>query len=198
MNSEHGSSYKSDDALLSEFGSLWAEVDALWERHQAAPAFHGYVSADFQAVYESLAQLQGRVLTVLEWGSGLGVMTIMASRMGFEAYGIEAEAGLVEFSEHLALDYGPQAKFAQGSFIPDQFQWNPADGDNVIRTLVDAASAYEDLKMEIRDFDLVYSYPWPKERILYHQILREFARPDAFFLCFDARAGVELVQIQDL
>ena len=198
MNPEHDSLRNLDDALLSEFGSLWAEVDALWERHQEAPAFHGYVSADFQAVYESLAQLQGRALTVLEWGSGLGAMTIMASRMGFEAYGIEAEASLVEFSEHLALDYGPKAKFAQGSFIPDQFQWNPADGDNVIRTLVDAASAYNGLKMEIRDFDLVYSYPWPNERILYHQILREFARPDAFFLCFDARAGVELVRIQDL
>ena len=154
--------------------------------------------ADFRAVYESLAQLQGRVLTVLEWGSGLGVMTIMASRMGFEAYGIEAEASLVEFSEDLALDYGPKAKFAQGSFIPDQFQWNPTDGDTAMRTLVGAVSAYDDLRMEIRDFDLVYSYPWPNERILFHHILREFARPDALFLCFDARAGIELVRIQDL
>jgi hypothetical protein len=198
LNPEHDSSCRPAKTLLAEFGSLWAEVDALWERHQEEPAFHGYVSADYQAVYDSLAQLKGRALTVLEWGSGLGVVTIMASRMGFEAYGIEAEASLVEFSEELALGYGPTAKFAQGSFIPDQFQWNPADADNVIRTVVDTASAYNDLEMEIRDFDLIYSYPWPDERVLYHQILREFACPAAWFLCFDVRAGIQLVQVKDL
>ncbi len=156
------------------------------------------MSADYQAVYDSLVQLQGRALTVLEWGSGLGVVTIMASRMGFEAYGIEAEASLVEFSEDLALGFGPNAKFAQGSFIPDQFQWHPADGADVIRTVVDAASAYGAMDMEIRDFDLIYCYPWPDERVLYHHILREFARPEALFLCFDVRAGIRLAQIQDL
>jgi len=198
LNPEHDSTCKPGKTLLAEFGSLWAEVEALWERHQEEPAFHGYVSADYQAVYDSLAQLKGRALTVLEWGSGLGVVTIMASRMGFEAYGIEAEASLVEFSEELALGYGPKAKFAQGSFIPDQFQWNPTDGDNMIRTVVDAASAYNDLEMEIRDFDLIYSYPWPNERVLYHHILREFACPEALFLCFDLRAGIQLVQVKDL
>lgn len=198
LNSEHDSSCKPDKTLLAEFGSLWADVDALWERHQEEPAFHGYVSADYQAVYDSLTQLQGRALTVLEWGSGLGVVTIMASRMGFEAYGIEAEAGLVEFSEDLAMGYGPTAKFIQGSFIPDQFLWNPANGANVIRTAIDAASAYANLQMGIQDFDLIYSFPWPRERILHHRILRQFARPEAWFLCFDVRQGIHLSQIRDL
>ncbi len=61
-------------------------------------AFEGYVSADYLSVFHSLAQLRNRVSTVLEWGSGLGVVSIMASRMGFEAFGIEAEAVLVEYA----------------------------------------------------------------------------------------------------
>ena len=121
LNAALDSSSDSDKTLLTEFGRLWAEAEDLWDRHQDASPFHAYVSADFMAVYESLVQLQGRVLTVLEWGSGLGIVTIMASRMGFEAYGIEAEPGLIEHSENLAQAYGPKARFAQGSFVPDGF-----------------------------------------------------------------------------
>ena len=197
LKAEPDSSFVPDKTLFAEFGCLLAEADDLWERHQDTPAFHGYVSADYQAVYESLAQLQGRVLTVLEWGSGLGVVTIMASRMGFEAYGIEAEPVLVEYSENLAHAYGPKARFAQGSFIPDEFEWNPANGDDVIRTVIDAPSAYDELEMELRDFDLVYAYPWPDEHILYHNIIREFGRSDALLLSYDAREGIDLVRFQD-
>ena len=193
LNTEPDSSQDQDDTLLAEFDGLWAEADEIWLRHQDMPAFHGYVSADYQAVYQSLARLRGRVLTVLEWGSGLGVVTIMASRMGFQAYGIEAEADLIEHSENLAQTYGPQARFAQGSFVPDDFEWNPADGDDVYRTVIDTAAAYDELDMELRDFDLIYAYPWPDERSLYHNILRKYGQPGALLLIYDAREGIELV-----
>ncbi len=194
LNAELDSSCDPDSELLAEFRSLWAEADGLWERHHDTPAFHGYVSADYLSVYESLARLRGSVLSVLEWGSGLGIVTIMASRMGFEAYGIEAEPGLLKHSEYLAQAYGPNARFAQGSFIPDDFEWNPTDGDVVYRTDIDAASAYEELDMELHDFDLVYAYPWPEEHTLYHNVMREFARRDAMLLTYDAREGTELVR----
>ncbi len=196
-NAQLDSSCDPEKSLLAEFARLWAEADRLWERHQNAPAFQGYVSADYLTIYESLAQLRGRVLTVLEWGSGLGIVTIMASRMGFEAYGIEAEPDLVEYSENFAKVYGPRANFALGSFIPDDFEWNPADGDDVYRTVIDTPAAYDELDMEIRDFDLIYAYPWPDERSLYHSIVREFGRGDTLLLMYDAREGIELVRFHD-
>ena len=195
---ELGPSCDPDETLLAEFRRLWAEADELWERQQASAPFHGYVSADYLAVYQSLARLRERAFTVLEWGSGLGIVTIMASRMGYDAYGIEAEPRLVEYSESFAQTYGPEAQFAQGSFVPDDFRWSPPDGgDEVGRTMIDIASAYDELDMELRDFDLIYAYPWPDEHLLYHNIIREFGRRDALLLSYDAREGIDLVCFHD-
>ncbi len=185
---------KEDQSLLLAFADLWADAEAVWERHENAPAFHGYVSADYRAVFDALVGLRGRATTILEWGSGLGVVTIMASRMGFDAYGIEAEMDLVDYSRDFAMQYAPQAKFAMGSFIPDAFDWNPANGDEVVRTVVDAPSGYDELDMQLRDFDLLYAYPWPDEHVLYHNIIRQFGRSDAILLSYDAREGIDVVR----
>lgn len=197
LNAGVDSSCDPDRTLLAEFGSLWAEADNLWEQHQDTPAFHGYVSADYLTVYESLARLRGSVLTVLEWGSGLGIVTIMASRMGFEACGIEVEPGLVEYSRSLAQKYGPRARFALGSFIPDDFEWRPGEGDDMHRTIIDTAAVYDELEMELRDFDLIYAYPWPNEHTLFHNIMRDFGRRDARLLSYDAREGIALNRFHD-
>ncbi len=185
----------SSQTLLVDFGRLWAEADNLWDRNQATAPFRGYVSADYLAVYQGLNRLRKRVRTVLEWGSGLGVVTIMASRMGFEAYGIEAEQVLVDHSEILAQAYGPQACFTQGSFIPDEFQWNPAAGDEVDGTIINAPSAYQDLGMNLREFDLVYAFPWPDEHTLFHNIMRQFGGKDSLLLTYDAREGLRLYSL---
>lgn len=190
---EIDSTLDSDEELLSEFGDLWDEAEELWDLDQDALAFERYVSADFLDVARSLVKLRGQALVFLEWGSGLGVTTIMASRLGFEAYGIEADGTLVEHSERLAEAYGPNARFAQGSFIPDEFEWRPSDDDEVNRTVIDIPAGYAELDMELRDFDLIYAYPWPNEHTLYHSIIRQFARPDVLFLSYDAREGTEVV-----
>lgn len=118
----------------------------------------------------------------------------MASRMGFEAYGIEIEPRLVMRAEDLAKEYGPQAQFAQGSFIPDDFVWDPRDGGDVVRTVIDAASAYSEFDMELRDFDLVYAYPWPDEHSFFHNIMEQFGRRDSLLLTHDAREGMKLLR----
>ena len=184
-----------DREILAEFKCFWTEVDSLWQQHQAAPAFEGYVSADYLSVFYSLAQLRNRVSTVLEWGSGLGVVSIMASRMGFEAFGIEAEAGLVEYALGFAEKYGPETQFAHGSFIPDEFVWNPNSGEQLNRTVIDLPAAYDQFELELQDFDLIYAYPWPEEHQFYHSILRQFGRPGALLLTYDGREGLELCQV---
>jgi len=118
----------------------------------------------------------------------------MASRMGFEAYGIEAEPKLVEFSEEFADKYGPDACFAQGSFIPEEFDGDPAAGEHIDRTMLDFTSGYEELDMELRDFDLIYAYPWPEEHAFFRGIVREFGHANAMLAIYDAREGLELTR----
>lgn len=181
-----------EENLLAEFRELWHKVQEIWDSQSDEPAFRSYVSADYEPIFHSLRKLQGKACTFLEWGSGLGVVAIMASRMGFDSYGIEAEAELVEYAEEFADMYGPETRFAVGSFIPDEFEWEPDSGDEFQRSFVDIRSAYDELDMELRDFDLVYAYPWPDEHSLFHSIMREFGCQNALLLSYDVRDGMDV------
>lgn len=183
---------RGDEALRQEFQQLWSAADRIWQQHLEHPAFSGYVSADYPSVFQALTQLQGRIHSVLEWGSGLGVVAIMASRMGFEAYGIEAEAALLDHAEGLAADFRATAKFVHGSFIPDDYQWDPSHDDGYHGTEIDVRSAYDEMGIEIRDFDLIYAYPWPGEHDMYHDIMWRYAGPNQLFLSYDAFEGLQL------
>ena len=179
-------------SLRNELQPLWDEVDDLWERSQTADGFHAYVSADYDAVLKSLVQLRGQAKTFLEWGSGLGVATIMASRLGFEAYGIENEPELVDYARAFGERYAPAARFVCGNFFPSEFEWNPAKGEAEVRTALHGAAAYERMGRKLSNFDLVYAYPWPEEHQLYQNVMRECGAPNCAFLTYDVRRGMEL------
>ncbi len=184
-----------DSELLSSFKLLWAEADAIWEANGNAPAYALYVSADYMAIFEKLCELRGRVETILEWGSGLGVVTIMANRLGFDAYGIEAEADLVKLAEGLATKYSATPRFAIGSFIPAEFEEDFGAGEEFGRTLTNLVPAYEELDMELRDFDLVYAFPWPDEHGIYRSIMKRHANRNALYMRYDAREGLSLTRV---
>ena len=186
---------ESAQELLAEFKQLWSEAEKLWDERQNQPAWHSYVSADFEAVFNTLYEMRGMYSTFLEWGSGLGVVTIMASRLGFEAYGIEAEARLVEHSQDFAEFHAPEATFAEGSFIPTDYDWDPESGGDVYRSSIGSADAYDQLGMEIQDFDLIYCYPWPDEHPLLHAIIRQFGRPDTTLITYDACEGMAVTRV---
>ena len=179
-------------ALLSDLKPLWKEADKLWDAQQNEPSFEAYVSADYEEVFHSLVKLKKTCHRFLEFGSGLGMATIMASRIGFEAYGIEMKSELVDYSRQYAEKYAPSALFATGSFVPSQFEHDPSRGEESYCTAIDEFSAYEELEMDLDDFDLVYAYPWPTEHELYRNIVKQFASPHCQLLIYDAREGVLL------
>jgi hypothetical protein len=116
----------------------------------------------------------------------------MASNLGFEAYGIEVETRLVDLARGLAEKYGPDAQFANASFIPDDYRWRPRyDGEN-LHMICDGESGYDELDMELRDFDVVYAYPWPDEHDLYRDIMRQCGRRNSLLLTYDAHEGMSL------
>lgn len=179
-------------ALPPECRELFQEADTVWERYSHHRDFVRYVAADYDAVFRSLAALRGRVSTVLEWGSGLGVVTIMARLLGFEAYGIEYAPSLVKCSREFAQRFAPDAVFVEGSFIPSDYVFDPAFGDSLFQSEVDVESGYEELEMELSDFDLVYAFPWPDEINFLNHVMAQCSGTQTLFLTYDATEGMIL------
>lgn len=175
-----------------DFSKLWNEAALIWDQLERARGFEAYVPADYPMVLQSLQELQGKALTFLEWGSGLGVVTIMASALGFEAYGIEVAPELVVHAERLAVRYGPSSVFATGSFVPNDYVWDPEMGEDGLRTDFDASDGYEELGMDLQDFDVVYAYPWPDEHHVFRDIMKLHGADRALLLTFDVREGTAL------
>lgn len=175
-----------------ELQQLWSAAADIWDARQSEEAFDGYVSADFAAIHRKLAALRDRAHTFLEWGSGLGVVAIMASRLGYDSYGIEVKPELVDAARELAERFHANPVFATGSFIPEQFAGNVRQGDEFHRTETQDPSAYDQLDMELRDFDLVYAYPWPEEHTIFRSIVRRCASPHTLYLRYDVREGLSL------
>lgn len=127
-----------------------------------------------------------------EWGSGFGVITMLASMLGFEAYGIEVQSELVLAAEELANDFSCDVRFAHGSFVSSQDSdltasaehswWHDDDG-----------TSYEDLDLEPQDFDVFFAYPWPGEEPLFEALFLRYASDGAILLTYHDTSGV-LVQ----
>jgi len=180
------------DRFPPEMQALWCEAGSIWERAQDTHPFRNFVAADYREIYRALYRLRPHATTMLEWGSGLGVVTIMASYLGFRAYGVEIEPALVEWSRRLSQTYAPNARFEAGSFIPEHYARNPAHGKEGFRTVLDAPSAYRQLDMALADFELVYAYPWPNEGAVYLDVMRKCGGVNALYMSHDLQNGIQI------
>ena len=181
--------------ILPGLEDLWIEASEIWDQFHEQGDFFNFVASDYEAVYHALVGLQGQAGAVLEWGSGLGVIAIMAARLGFDAYGIEIEPKLVDLSCGLAEKYGAQVTFALGSYVPGDYTIDPELVDEDFRTSFDDEPAYPELDMELRDFDVVFVYPWPNERALHEDIMRQCGGPRSLFMTYDVREGLAIERL---
>ena len=78
-------------------------IEQFSERRDA-PLIHGFVASDFRAADGHLGWIVEQHLATggafCEWGSGFGVVAMLASLRQFDACGIEVEADLVEQARH--------------------------------------------------------------------------------------------------
>jgi hypothetical protein len=182
--------------LLPGLQELFAEAKQIWDDNENDFHFRDFIAADYEKLYQALALLKDQADTFLEWGSGLGVITSIAGSLSYEAYGIEIDPKLVRRSQDLADKYNTSAEFAYGSFIPDQYEWSAEFEDEFFRTVLNDRDAYGDLDMDLEDFDLVYGYPWPGERLFFLDIMKRFGRVGAMFMTYDVREGIIVERIE--
>ncbi len=54
------------------------------------------------------------------------------------------------------------------------------------------ANGFEELGMELDDFDLIFAYPWPGDEEWLQELIRRHARPGAVLLTYDVTEGFQV------
>jgi hypothetical protein len=175
------------DHLLRRGAELWRDFLA-----GQGSLFHGFIPADHRGAYEVLARERAGAHSFLELGSGLGVITVLADQLGFDAYGIEIEPELVDISRGLNDEVGARATFALGSFVPEDFRDEVSLLDAEFHTPTEGADGYDELGMDLASFDLVYAYPWPGQEEWMEELVRRGAGPHTRFMTYSVSEGFEV------
>ncbi|MBR9990919.1 MAG: hypothetical protein KFH98_14250 [Gemmatimonadetes bacterium] len=184
--------------LVARLDALHDEGQAIFERFERdvrSAEFHPFKPADYGAMVDMLLPFVGECRTFLEWGSATGVIAITADLLGFEAYGIEIDASLVDMAEDLARRHGSGARFAAGSLLPDGYEWRSPSGDPRLGTIETGESGYAKLGMSLDEFDLVYGYPWTGEAGMMLDIMERCGGDGARLLINRGREGIQLHRI---
>jgi hypothetical protein len=165
------------------------------ESRASIPAF---VPSDFEMVYRALVAIQSDHLApgrrLLEWGSGLGVVTCMAVWVGFDAVGIEIESRLVNLAEELAKNHQVTAQFTCGSFVPYGAQLRANYAGDILWLSSEGPDGYRDLDLEPDDFDVIFAYPWPGEEQVIFDLFSDFAAVGALLLTYHGQEGLKLMR----
>ena len=172
------------------------EADRRVEAELAEARSPAFVPSNYERVYPVLRVLAESALlrghTFCEWGSGLGVATDVAALVGYDAYGIEAEYGLVEEARKLADDFDLSAEFVCGSFVPTGGEDRVYQGGQYSWFTTESDSAYADLGLDPDDFDLVYAYPWPDEEEVVADLFEQYGGDGAVLLTCKGGEGFRL------
>src|SRR5262245_26403950 len=132
-----------DPELRARLASLHEEGQEMWnrfDREVRQREWHPFLPADFATVTRTLLSVRGPGLRFLECGSAMGIITITADLLGFEAYGIEIDPDLVTSARIVASRFNSNARFATGSYLPAGYQWKSPEGDRRLGTIGDRKS----------------------------------------------------------
>jgi hypothetical protein len=162
--------------------------------------YRGFVPSDFVTLYRALHDITHRGLMsgngFCEWGSGLGVVASLAAMLGLDAVGIEIDRDLVDAANELASDFDIPVEFVNGSFIPPGadriIDEAYSDCDGALSLEAHSDNAYDELGLEVRDFDLVFAYPWPNDEELTTSLFERFAADGALLLTYNDTDAVRL------
>ncbi|MBT3345442.1 MAG: class I SAM-dependent methyltransferase [Gemmatimonadetes bacterium] len=166
------------------------EMAARFDEEVRSQQWHPFLPANYQVVLQALIQYRASDTRFLEWGSATGVITIMADLLGYEAFGIELDADLVETARELATRNDSKARFAAGSFLPTAYRWEPESGDGRMGTIGEGTAGYDELGHQLPEFDVVFAFPWDGEVDMMVDLMRTHGGKDATLLVNMANQGV--------
>lgn len=185
--------------LPARIRELIRESDLRTRDFLARTTVPGFVLSDFERVGRALQAVEEHNLapgdSCCEWGSGFGVVALMAACLDFRACGIEINGDLVDEATALAADLGLDVEFACGTYVPhggedltdaveEEFDWLRSGGP----------CGYDALGLDPADFDLIFAYPWPGEEHVIDDLFERYAAVSALLLTY--HGGLEDVRLR--
>ncbi len=157
-----------------------------------------FVRCDFQLLDQSLSWIQQNHLLTgnrfCELGSGFGVAALLASLRGMESVGIEIESYLVEQASDLADAVDLPAEFYCGSFIPRGISDIVDLGSDVEHVETHEDDVYEEIGLDMDDFDLFFAFPWPGEEHFFEAVFQAGAADNSLLITYRGRDGMHLIR----
>jgi hypothetical protein len=182
--------------LPARVAAVLADGRALLAAHFARPDLppgHGAIPSDHERVVRGLRSLRASepdLRRFLEWGSGLGIVAVAASLLGYDAHGIEWDDAMVAAAEQLAAQHRVRVPFVAGSFVPPGSDALLDRAELTTRTVLQSDDAYDRLERDLDEFDVVFAYPWPEEEALYRRLFARGAADGAVLVLYGQLDGV--------
>lgn len=179
------------------------DIEAFQDRWDV-PSIEQYVAADFAHVGQVIEhvvrhvhrpdEIQGRFL---EWGCGFGLITLLAADLGMDAVGIESESELLRRAAQTRLKLVDAPEFTGqltlGNFLPDGAE--SLSNDPTHPSLNHGGkNAYDAIGLDMDDFGIIYSYPWPGENEFHRQVFQKYAAVGAVHIQFVGPNDVQVWQ----
>lgn len=157
-----------------------------------------FVPCDFHLLDQALTWIeQNQLLTgrrCCEFGSGFGLAALLTSLRGMESVGIEIESVLVDQASRLADELNLSAKFFCGSFVPRGIDRIDELGREVENVATHEGDVYEEIGLDLDDFDLFFAFPWPGEHHFFEAVFESGAAVNSLLLSYRGRNGMHLVR----
>ena len=146
-----------------------------------------FVAADYQLVYQTLhwlAKTQPMIGSrFLEWGCGFAAVACLADSLNWNSYAIESHPDLVQQAKRTIEQWPAKVELFAGNFLPPGAE-HLADDPTLPSLNHDGKNPYHGWDLELDDFALVYSYPWPGEDEFHAAVFDRYAAPGAMQLMF--------------
>ena len=182
--------------LPDQVAAFLAEADRRIERF-AARQVHAFIPSDYVLVYDALRESAARAVApgnaICEWGCGMGVVATLAAMLGYEACGIEINAELVDEARALADDFDQSVEFVCGNMIPTGGDGYADSASSEMSWLsMGGHDAYDQLGLDVDDFDMVFAYPWPGEEDVIDNLFEHYAAVGAVLLTYHGIDGIRI------
>jgi hypothetical protein len=165
--------------------------------HAAIQAFHDrwdreliemFVASDYELVYQALCWITRNNEAVgrhfCEWGCGFGCVASLASSLGWDAIGIEAEQPLIDEAHFWVDRWGHPVQLVRADFLPRGAARLAEDYSFPSLGHEQLPNAYDVIDLEVDDFALVFAYPWPGEDQFFEAVFDRYGQRDGLLLLF--------------